>query len=290
MSFYSIGSLRIEAEALPHSYQPFLLRSEMCRKKSDLTIKQVSMPHSTEQLHKIAELSGITIWKNKLSNDCFRWVFEVNNGISALTVNANYTDAEFYCLDLLNQLFNHRPGEFLAPCFQMLLECKLLQNGFTVLHSACVELDGKAYAFTGPSGIGKSTRAQKWCDLLSAEWISGDRPAVDVSRGIVYGVPWDGKEGIYRNVSRPLAAILKVKRSESTMIKEMTEEEKLQLLCEQTFSPMWDPVLVANAFHSLRILMKSVPIYELCCDITDESTIKAHELIVKAMNSMKGEV
>ena len=176
-----------------------------------------------------------------------------------------------------------------SPLIFFLFKCKLVQRGFTVLHSACVDLDGFAYAFTGPSGIGKSSRARKWVDLFSAEWISGDRPAIDSSSGTVYGVPWDGKEAVYRNINRPLNAVLKVKRAEETSVKELSYEEKFQLLCEQSFIPMWDPELAGKAMHSLRQVIQKVPIFELRCDITDESTYKAHDMIMEMINAWKGQ-
>ena len=112
---------------------------------------------------------------------------------------------------------------------------------------------------------------------------------MDGSHGIVYGVPWDGKEAIHRNVSRPLGAILKVKRSSASQIREMTDGEKLQLLSEQTFFPLWDTELAAISQHSLKRLIHRVPIYELSSDITDESMRKAYEIIQEALKERKGE-
>ena len=171
--------------------------------------------------------------------------------------------------------------DIISPLFQVLSECKLLQNGFVALHGAAVELNGIAYAFTGPSGIGKSSRAERWCKLLSAEWISGDRVAIDSYKQLAYGVPWDGKEQIHRNVNYPIGAILKVKRAEKTQLIEMTMQEKIKLLCEQCFLPMWDTELLSTALQSIRCLAERVPMYELACDISDESTYKSYEAIAR---------
>ena len=48
-------------------------------------------------------------------------------------------------------------------CFiRTALECLLIRRGYVSLHAACIECDGAAIAFTGDSGVGKSTRAKAW--------------------------------------------------------------------------------------------------------------------------------
>ena len=120
------------------------------------------------------------------------------------------------------------------------MECMLAGRGFVTLHSAAVEVNGEAVAFSGPSGIGKSTRAGAWMDALGAELINGDRPLIDVNNLEVYGVPWDGKEKCYRNVHYPLKAICEVRRSDSAYIREMGFMQRRKLLMRQCFMPMWD--------------------------------------------------
>ena len=101
------------------------------------------------------------------------------------------------------------------PNFRFLLrtafECRFCYEGIVSLHAACVELDGFAVAFTGKSGLGKSTRARAWIEGLGAQFISGDRPAVRLEKtgATACGVPWDGKEQIFRDVERPLKCILR---------------------------------------------------------------------------------
>ena len=95
------------------------------------------------------------------------------------------------------------------------VECLLARRGYVSLHAAAVETDGEAFAFSGPSGVGKSTRATAWIEGLEAKLVSGDRPLIDVQHNDLYGVPWDGKEQCFRNVHYPLKAICEVRRSGS---------------------------------------------------------------------------
>lgn len=120
------------------------------------------------------------------------------------------------------------------------LECVLARMGYLSLHAAAVEVNGEAFAFTGPSGIGKSTRAAAWKDAMGAELINGDRPLIDVRKLELYGVPWDGKEMCFRNVHYPLKAICEVRRSESVYIRKMSFAQRRKLLMRQCFMPMWD--------------------------------------------------
>ena len=120
------------------------------------------------------------------------------------------------------------------------LECLLARRGFVSLHAAAVEAEDGAYAFTGPSGIGKSTRANAWAQALDATLISGDRPLIDVRNMMLYGVPWDGKEKCFQNRRSPLRAILEVRRSGSVYIRALSASQRRKLLMRQCFLPMWD--------------------------------------------------
>lgn len=287
MALYSICSLLIEADSLPHSYAPFLVTNECCQNPIDLRIKRIPTKYSTNKLYKLADLAQVIIWKEKIGEDDQRWIFEARNGMCIFYVDEEFQYAEYWRSSILGYLERDVSGALLSSFFQLIIESKLVKTGFLSLHSACIELDGVAYAFAGPSGVGKSSRANKWCELLSAELISGDRPTVDTGTGKVYGVPWDGKEAVYRNCCSPLAAIFKVVRSKTTVIKVMSEDEKLQFLCEQIFFPLWDVKLAGLTIHALRRLLTVVPIYELHCDITDKSTYESYNLITKIINGTR---
>lgn len=123
---------------------------------------------------------------------------------------------------------------------RMAIECLLIRKGFVPIHAAAVALDGAAYAFTGPSGVGKSTRARLWIDTLGAELISGDRPLIRVRTMELYGAPWDGKERCFSNVRFPLNLICEVRRGDSFHARKLTPSQNRRLLVRQCFIPMWD--------------------------------------------------
>ena len=281
MALYSVCSLIIQSDLLTESFSPFKVSNAIKPNNLDMKIRRVDHTHMNPKANmtKVASLKHVNVWKHVNAENKTHWVFELLNHMGTVSADEQYSDIEVYGYDFDGAIDEIFISKIFAPCIQIVLECKLIATGFSILHSACVGIEGKAYAFTGASGTGKSTRAGNWCRLLNAEWISGDRPAINVQEGFAYGVPWDGKEGIYRNYHCPLKAILKVNRSENTYIQEITEREKMQLLCEQTMIPMWDPMLVMQAMRSIKILIKNVPIYDVFCDITDESTLKTYQIV-----------
>lgn len=283
MPIYSVCSLLIHADSLSQQFTPFLICNNNSSGKIDLTIEYIPQLYTAENLQKTVELSYMSVWKEKLPGSHCNWVYILQKNIGMIIVDEDYTQIKVYYNTFGGCLQGTDIAELFSPYIQILLECKLIKSGYAILHSACIQTSGYAYAFTGPSGIGKSSRAAKWCEHFSAEWISGDRPAIDPDRGYVYGVPWDGKEAVFRNVCYPLAAILRVKRSNITAVNELTEKEKIGLLCEQTVFPMWDPTLALQAMKLIKQMIRKIPIYEISCDLTDESTYRSKELIINAI-------
>lgn len=146
------------------------------------------------------------------------------------------------------------------------IESMLIRRGYVSLHSASVEVNGEAYAFTGPSCMGKSTRAQAWVDGVGAKLINGDRPLIDVRNMELYGVPWDGKEQCFRNVHYPLKAICEVRRFESaTYVREMSLAQRRSVLMQQCFIPMWDTETAAIQIANINKLARNAKIIRIFC-------------------------
>lgn len=185
-------------------------------------------------------------------------------------------------------------GYYVVPCpdesdfypllrilFRMAFESIMVYNSRVSLHSACIDVGGEALCFTGASGTGKSTRANAWINSIGASFISGDRPAVDISDGgvCVYGVPWDGKEQIFRSVKRPLKAVLDVRRSDSDYVRKLSCEQAQKLLAKQVFIPMWDTNAAVSAILNSRKLAKSVPVYRVFCGPDEKNARCIYDLI-----------
>ncbi len=82
-----------------------------------------------------------------------------------------------------------------------------------LLHASVVRYQGKAYAFTAPSGTGKSTQVANWLRAIDGcDLINDDNPIIRMIDGkpVLYGSPWSGKTPCYRNVEAPLGAVIKI--------------------------------------------------------------------------------
>lgn len=170
-------------------------------------------------------------------------------------------------------------------------ECRFCYEGIVSLHAACVELDGFAVAFTGKSGLGKSTRARAWIEGLGAQFISGDRPAVRLEKtgATACGVPWDGKEQIFRDVERPLKCILEVRRSPANYIRRLSEEQARRVISQQSFIPMWDTDAAVMALANVRALIGKTPVYRVFCGPGPEDARAIYDILVNHPQQIREE-
>ena len=170
-------------------------------------------------------------------------------------------------------------------------ECRFCHEGIVSLHAACVEKDGFAVAFTGKSGAGKSTRARAWIKGLGASWISGDRPAVrlEAEGCTACGVPWDGKEQIFRNAEVPLRCILEVRRSPVNYIRKLSMTQARQVLAQQTFIPMWDTDTAALALANIRRMIRLVPVYRVFCGRAPENAQVIYDILARHPEQIREE-
>jgi len=167
--------------------------------------------------------------------------------------------------------------------YRMICKC-LPEYGAFLLHSSVVELDGVAYAFSAPSGTGKSTHTSLWLKHFGdrAKINNGDKPILRFINGelFVYGTPWCGKEGYNTNSSAPLSAICFLEQGKTNVIDRIPPEDALIRVFPQILFPETE----ASAdllFPLLDKMLTTVPAYRLICDISDEA-------VAVAYNAMKG--
>ena len=170
-------------------------------------------------------------------------------------------------------------------------ECRFCYEGIVSLHAACVEVGDFAVAFTGHSGLGKSTRAKAWVDGLGARWISGDRPAVRLEKqgSTACGVPWDGKEQIFRDVEVSLKCIMEVRRSPLNYVRRLSEDQARQLIMQQSFVPMWDTDAAVMAMYNVRQLIRKTPVYRVFCGPEAEDAKVIYDILVNHPEQIREE-
>ena len=180
-----------------------------------------------------------------------------------------------------------------------------------LFHGSCVAVDGSAYLFTAKSGVGKSTHAKLWCDLLGerAVMVNDDKPLIHVkeeadrnllpegateqgqdwskedcqdSNVIVYGTPYNGKHRRGSNIAVPLKAICVLERADTNSIEETGGSEIFPILLQQAFRPE-EKALYAHTIGLIGKMSGRLKFYRLHCNMD----IEAAEIAVKKMVDLK---
>ncbi len=143
----------------------------------------------------------------------------------------------------------------------------LLDFDGIMLHASAVAVDGKAYLFSGQSGIGKSTHTELWQQTFGdkVKLFNDDKPALRRLEGewYAYGTPWSGKHGININMKVPIAGICFLKRGDQNTIRRLSPMEALPQVLAQTLRKFKDAERLSLMLSHIDKLVKEVPMYEL---------------------------
>lgn len=158
--------------------------------------------------------------------------------------------------------------------YRMIAE-RMLEYGVILMHGAAISADNKCYIFTAPSGTGKTTHINNWLKVIPDTFVvNGDKPLIDAEKGLVYGTPWCGKEGIGTNTVAPLAGLIHLQRGTTNTISPVSFKEMLPCLLQQVHIPAASKERIL-AYKCLDKL-KDIPCYLLKCNMDPESAITAY--------------
>ncbi len=162
---------------------------------------------------------------------------------------------------------------------------KLIAFNGLYLHSSAVEVDGKAYLFSGPCGMGKSTHTGLWQEMLGERVcrFNDDKPTLRrlEDRWYAYGTPWCGKDGINVNKKVPLAGICFLQQGSENRIRRLEPWEAVPMLLSQTIRRFKNPAKLDLMLTHLERLVKEIPIYEL----VNRPEIEAAQLSYETMRA-----
>jgi hypothetical protein len=162
--------------------------------------------------------------------------------------------------------------ERLALCRK--LSETLLSEGVLLFHGSAVALDGEAYLFAAPSGVGKSTHARLWRQLWGdrLHMVNDDKPFLRVtSAGVwVCGSPWDGKHRLSENLCVPLRGICFLEQAEKNEASPLTAAEAFPRLYAQTHRPP-EPEKLQKVLSLLASLSGRVKLVQLRCNRDPEA-------------------
>ncbi len=150
---------------------------------------------------------------------------------------------------------------------------RLTTFGGVLLHSSCVEYEGKAYLFSAPSGTGKSTHTHLWLEHFpGARIINDDKPAIRKVNGVyrAYGTPWSGKNDESVNEGVPIAGIAFLSRGKENEIKRISGVQALKNFLDQTIRPH-NKEYAGKMLEVLDGVLTDVPVFALACDMSEEA-------------------
>lgn len=144
---------------------------------------------------------------------------------------------------------------------------QLLKFNGLMLHASAVELDGKAYLFSAPSGTGKSTHTRLWQTTFgeNVRVFNDDKPPLRFIDGVwyAYGSPWCGKDGININMKAPVAGICFLKQASENRIRRLDKMEAAQNIIWQTMHKFRTEGSLDLMLSHVESLVDRIPVFEL---------------------------
>lgn len=141
--------------------------------------------------------------------------------------------------------------------------------GATAFHSSAIGYLGRAVLVLGESGTGKSTHTRLWREQIpGATLLNDDSPIVRIhgGRAEVCGSPWSGKTPCYRNVTLPVAALVRLSQAPHNRIRRLRPLEALgALLPSVPPSFARDERLQDALCELISQVVQQVPVYHLEC-------------------------
>ena len=160
----------------------------------------------------------------------------------------------------------------------------IVQHGRFFLHASAVVYEGEAYLFSAPSGTGKSTHTAFWQKLFPGSYIlNDDKPVIwpKQEQITVWGSPFAGKTDLQVNREVPLRGICFLKQGSENQIRQVTEDEALALMLNNTWRPRSNEEMNL-LLDMMEQVVSQVNVYEMSCTRELEAAQLSYRL-------MKGE-
>lgn len=208
---------------------------------------------------RVLGLSGNPVWGyyNLVtieSGMAVRHILRIDNDI-ALCNN------DYSCAQILPIQDPHSITAFLMQLFYT----HAVRRQMLQLHCATIEDQGRGVLFLGPSGIGKTTQAERWAEFRGASIINGDVGFVQRTEReyIAWGTPWHGSSPYCLNASVPVKALVVLKQAPENRLRELTGFEKVSEIAGSVFYPTWLEDGMELCTDTLNHLLTDLPVYRL---------------------------
>ena len=270
--YFTIAGLRVLLRTpyeitVSENLGPFLRRPF---ENADCTITLQSCPQLPAPLRE-------GIWHGAEYYDCprgSRRIFHYDTAKTAAFAVTEILENGNITVDVLPENLSYFTGT--SGIFNRIgLETLLLQHSCLLLHASLIKYEGKALAFCGPSGVGKSTQANLWRTCLGADVLNGDRAALrkENNTWMAYGSPYAGTSGIYHNDGAPLAAIILLRQAGENRLQRLTPGEAFRQIYPELSVHHWEKSWVSKATDLCLQLLETTPVYLLECRPEEGATL-----------------
>jgi len=221
--------------------------------------------------------------KNRLLEEGCRQYLYTGDRAPDITVDFDdgYLEREIASEKKEGVLLSPAQSEHLA-IYRMLCTEILAFDGF-LMHASVIASNGACYAFTAPSGTGKSTHARLWRESFPHTYmVNDDKPIIRIIDGEVYacGTPWCGKHNLGTNTVLPLKGIGIIERSKELFVRRVEAKDELTMILNQIYRPK-EAVHLFKTLDLLDTVLKKVPLYRIGCDISADSAVLSYNILTK---------
>ena len=228
-------------------------------------------------IYRIADLNiKINNSYNYTSKHCRNYLHEDQSVIPDFEVTPTKEDLEFD-KDFLRDFSD---GYIESISIHRQIARRILDYNGIVMHACVVEMDGKGYAFSAPSGTGKSTHARLWLSAFGdrARIVNGDKPLIRFIDGklYAYGTPWCGKESYNINTKVCLENICFLSQAKENSIEEISAKTAISKIFTQLLIPENNEQTV-KFFDMVDIIFEKVKFYNMGCNMDIEAAHVAYE-------------
>ena len=179
---------------------------------------------------------------------------------------------------------DHFPADYLESLAIYRRICTLLLPLDVVLfHCSALEMDGRAYLFTAPSGTGKSTHAALWRKVFGqrVRMINDDKPLLRREADgswRVFGTPYGGKDNLQNNISQTIRGIVLLERGQENRITPVTVRDAYPRLLAQTYHDAQAPEALLRTMDLVGALAQ-LPVFRLECTISEQAVQVAYDAL-----------
>lgn len=227
-------------------------------------------------IYSISELIVEISAAGDMDSRCRKYLSNDNNTIDIVISELEYDIDKWIPLTMDDAIYLESGFQFYR---------KLLEFNGMMLHSSAVAVDGKAYLFSGPCTVGKSTHTRLWKQLYGekAVIINDDKPALRrLDDGwFAYGTPWCGKDGINENMKASLVGICFLKQGTENSIRRLNKVEALRMVLSQTGHKFKNLEKLDLKLKLVEQLINEIPIYELTNRPEPEAALLSYETMRK---------